>query len=147
MLAVSLCIYKLKYSVILNWVFLTWHERFLQLTSCNNDIFCFLHEWLYLLVGFIYYSLFIDKSRINSKIEEHLELLSEDRLLKVYAYEDIQEELRKLGQMEKKIWVSCGRCVIPAGIYLLKVNHRNTRTRREISSKLTIKTPEWRLYC
>ena len=33
----------------------------------------------------------------------------------------------------------------PAGIYLLKVNNRNTRTRCEICSKLTIKTPERRL--
>ena len=35
----------------------------------------------------------------------------------------------------------------PAGIYLLKVNNRNTRSRCEISSKLTITTPErhqWR---
>ena len=33
----------------------------------------------------------------------------------------------------------------PAGIYLLKVNNRNTRKRCEICSKLTIKTPErWR---
>ena len=38
----------------------------------------------------------------------------------------------------------------PAGIYLLKVNNRNIRTRCEICSKLTIKTPErsfWCLYC
>ena len=33
---------------------------------------------------------------------------------------------------------------IPAGIYLLKVNNRNTRTRCEICSKLTINTPERR---
>ena len=33
-------------------------------------------------------------------------------------------------------------CSIQAGIYLLKVNNRNTRTRCEICSKLTIKTPE-----
>ena len=32
----------------------------------------------------------------------------------------------------------------PASIYLLKVNNRNTRTRCEICSKLTIKTPERR---
>ena len=32
----------------------------------------------------------------------------------------------------------------PAGIYLLKVNNRSTRTRCEICSKLTIKTPERR---
>ena len=30
----------------------------------------------------------------------------------------------------------------PVGIYLLKVNNRNTRTRCEICSKLTIRTPE-----
>ena len=38
----------------------------------------------------------------------------------------------------------------PAGIYLLKVNNRNTRTRCEICSMLTIKTPERRrsrFYC
>ena len=37
--------------------------------------------------------------------------------------------------------------LFPAGIYLLKVNKRNTRTKCEICSKLTIKTPEqcqWR---
>ena len=36
-----------------------------------------------------------------------------------------------------------------AGIYLLKVNNRNTRTRCGICSKLTIKTPErrhWRIF-
>ena len=32
----------------------------------------------------------------------------------------------------------------PAGIYLLKVNNRNTRTRCEICSKLAINTPERR---
>ena len=35
----------------------------------------------------------------------------------------------------------------PAGNYMLKVNNRNTKTRCEICSKLTIKTPEqchWR---
>ena len=39
-----------------------------------------------------------------------------------------------------------GPCQIsnPVGIYLLKVNNRNTRTRCEICSKLTIKTPERR---
>ena len=30
----------------------------------------------------------------------------------------------------------------PAGNYMFKVNNRNTRTRCEICSKLTIKTPE-----
>ena len=38
----------------------------------------------------------------------------------------------------------------PAGSYMFKVNNRNTRTRCEVCSKLTIKTPErrhWCLYC
>ena len=35
----------------------------------------------------------------------------------------------------------------PVGIYLFKVNNRSTRTRCEICSKLTIKTPERELYC
>ena len=37
-------------------------------------------------------------------------------------------------------------CKLPAGIYLLKVNNRNTRTRCEICSKLTIKKPERRIF-
>ena len=131
--------------MLVNLDLLAWHEPLLQFSSRNNDTFCFVYDWLYPF-AFIYnvYSLFIDKSRINSKIEEHLELSSEDCLLKVYAYEDIQEELRRLGQMEKKIWVSYRSCVNPTGSYMFKVNNRNTRTRREICSKLTIKTPEWR---
>ena len=35
-------------------------------------------------------------------------------------------------------------CLFPAGIYMLKVNNRNSRTRCEICLKLTIKTPERR---
>ena len=34
--------------------------------------------------------------------------------------------------------------ILPISIYLLKVNNRNTRTRCEICSKLTIKTPKRR---
>ena len=37
--------------------------------------------------------------------------------------------------------------IISAGIYLLKVNIRNTKTRCEICSKLTTKTQEQRLVC
>ena len=43
----------------------------------------------------------------------------------------------------KIMFFKCKQC-IPAGIYLLKVNNRNTRTRCEICSKLTINTPERR---
>ena len=31
----------------------------------------------------------------------------------------------------------------PAGNYMFKVNNRNTTTRYEVCSKLTVKTPEW----
>ena len=37
-----------------------------------------------------------------------------------------------------------GTAIHPANIYMFKVNNRNTRTRCEIYSKLTIKTPERR---
>ena len=36
---------------------------------------------------------------------------------------------------------------LPAGNYMLKVNNRNTKTRCEISSRLTIKIPERRQWC
>ena len=46
---------------------------------------------------------------------------------------------------DKKDWEKCiddqAWLVVPAGVYLLKVNNRNTRTRREICSELTLKTP------
>ena len=45
-------------------------------------------------------------------------------------------------QSYKNTWIN-----IPAGIYLPKVSNRNTRTRCEICSKFTMKTPEihhWR---
>ena len=137
--------FKHSILMLINLVLLAWHEPFLQFSSYDNKL-CFLYGWLYPF-AFIYnvYSLFIDKSRINSKIEEHLELSSEDCLLKVYAYEDIQEELRRLGQMEKKIWVNHRRCFIPASNYMFEVNNRNSITFYEICSKLTIKTQEWRL--
>ena len=41
-------------------------------------------------------------------------------------------------------WVYSIFGYFPAGIYLLKVNDRNSRTRCEICSKLTIKIPERR---
>ena len=43
----------------------------------------------------------------------------------------------------RKKWLNA---TIPAGIYLLQVNNRNSRTRCEVCSKLTTKTSErhWR---
>ena len=43
---------------------------------------------------------------------------------------------------EQKLWAN-GQ-TYPVAIYLLKVNNRDIRTRYEICSKLTMKTPEWR---
>ena len=45
------------------------------------------------------------------------------------------------GKISQK-WVNEG--TYPTGIYLLKVNNKSTKTRCEICSKLTIKTPERR---
>ena len=48
--------------------------------------------------------------------------------------------LNKLKTSGKSLQVS--QDLLPAGIYLLKANNRNTRTRCEICTELTIKTPE-----
>ena len=46
--------------------------------------------------------------------------------------------------VKKKFWWPGPRFILPANIYLFKVNNKSTRKRCEIFSKLTIKTPEWR---
>ena len=51
---------------------------------------------------------------------------------------------RKGRNVTKKLWFKVFSYQYPAGIYMLKVNNRNTRTRREISSKLTVRIPERR---
>ena len=46
--------------------------------------------------------------------------------------------------------IQCQVTLCPTGNYMVKVNNRSTRTRCEICSKLTIKTPMasfWCLYC
>ena len=48
----------------------------------------------------------------------------------------------KINELCVVVWQNCDAGYGPAGIYLLKVNNRNTRTRCEICSKLTINTPE-----
>ena len=55
----------------------------------------------------------------------------------------------KQGKMRKKLWFlsKARKSQVndnPAGNYMFKVNNRNTRTKCEICSKLTIKTPERR---
>ena len=48
-----------------------------------------------------------------------------------------------LGMLGFWLWVSSLLWLTTAAIYLLKVNNRNTRARREICSKLTVKTHQW----
>ena len=76
-------------------------------------------------------------------------------LIKIYAHTtfwrlllirstDPKYNICPLGQdfLHKTTFQSQHGFSIPASIYLLKVNIRNTRTRCKICSKLTIKTPE-----
>ena len=51
-------------------------------------------------------------------------------------------ESSNLAHVESKICDGEGLRQLPAGIYLLQINNRNTRKRYEICSKLTIKPPE-----
>ena len=45
------------------------------------------------------------------------------------------------------LWLFFNVIMFPAGIYMFKVNNRNTRKRCEICSKLTIKIQEQRHWC
>ena len=58
------------------------------------------------------------------------------RLVHIYYKEILNRKFHILCSAVKK--------TTPAGVYLLKVNNRNTRTRGEICSELTIKIPERR---
>ena len=54
----------------------------------------------------------------------------------------VTERMKKLGNFTVSFSSN-----IPVGVYMFKVNNRNTRKRCEIGSKLTIKAPErghWR---
>ena len=54
------------------------------------------------------------------------------------------EDLKPYWKSESRPHFSRWSTILPVGIYLLRVNNRNTRTSCEICSKLTIKTPERR---
>ena len=53
-------------------------------------------------------------------------------------------KMLEIMEIKMKIWVKLVHYVAqtPADIYLLKVNNRNTRTKCEVGSKLTINTQE-----
>ena len=80
------------------------------------------------------------RNKILRSIGEHIWNLLLENINKILSLQDryVNSNISwKSGQM---VHVNA----FPSGIYLLKVNNRNTRTRCEISSKLTIKTPEQR---
>ena len=62
---------------------------------------------------------------------------------------DILKELRNITPQKLKVnsFLINHFQYNPAGNYMLKVKSRNTRTRCETCSKLTIKIPERHLYC
>ena len=53
-------------------------------------------------------------------------------------------EVSEIGQSRQSVITKCLRINYSAGIYLFKVNNRNTTKSFEIRSELTIKTPEKR---
>ena len=61
-----------------------------------------------------------------------------------YLYNAIQLQILIFFILYGAFLCCCSMMLNPAGIYLLKVNNRNTKTRCEICSKLTINTPERR---
>ena len=65
-------------------------------------------------------------------------------LLLVICMEDNQKPLTNQSETRQGFCLYQPQASIPAGNYMFKFNNRNTRTRCEICSKLTIKTPERR---
>ena len=67
------------------------------------------------------------------------------RYVKTAAYMEFRTLYEKYVNLYHSIVLRLqGIKMLAVGIYLLKVNNRNTRTRCEICSKLTLKTPERR---
>ena len=88
-----------------------------------------------------------------SKKQIKTRLLECEGLILSFPYNAIVKEknyefsqLENISVSRTKCWSACENrsefSFNPAGIYLLKVNNRNTRARCEICSKLTIKKPE-----
>ena len=75
--------------------------------------------------------------------------MQKEKTFSCKSLSDVQISYSDIGKVkyENNELTKCGIwyfLCIPFGIYLLKVNNRNTRTRCERCSKLTIKTPERR---
>ena len=71
--------------------------------------------------------------------QRYEDLKFRNHLKHMFTYLD---DARSSLQQSSSHWTFFSTHSNPAGIYLPKVNNRNTRTRCEICSKLTIETPE-----
>ena len=78
-----------------------------------------------------------------SKIKSFSKIVNSFYLLNIFVKSSIY--LHAIRQVKSKVTkIMLIRISYPIGIYLLKVNNRNTRATCEICSKLAIKTPERR---
>ena len=75
--------------------------------------------------------------------EKHINSILEDLYKEGKIDEKILKELKSIGgQLPRLHELAKVHTNNPVVVFLLKVNKRNTRTRCQICSKLTIKTPE-----
>ena len=101
-------------------------------------------------------------NKLVQKINKNISFYKENRITGNNANLKEQKFIRKIQNFSfDLVFKYVNASITPAGIYLLKVNNRNTRTRCEICSKLTVKIPEqrnkdtrttpmasfWYLYC
>ena len=103
-------------------------------------------KWIFLVVQEVYSSwslIRLEKAQASEKLNWKLRYINLGHLF-LQKYNPFR--YFKLTEPIESRWFS--RLVIssyiPVGIYLLEVNTRNTRTRLEICSKLTIRIPERR---
>ena len=108
-------------------------------------------RWIYVLQeSFFSYFFRLQAPKITMKVVHHY-CLPNEKLFFVNSVATAKNDC----VLYKKLLHPVSKCVkyrhlarrFPAGIYQLRVNNRNTRTRCEICSNLSIKTPErhqWR---
>ena len=103
-------------------------------------------KWIFLVVQEVYSSwslVRLEKAQVSEKLNWKLRYINLGHLF-LQKYNPFR--YFKLTEPIESRWFSglVTSSYIPVGIYLPEVNNRNTRTRLEICSKLTIKTPERR---
>ena len=82
-------------------------------------------------------------TNINLSIKSNSYKLKQ-RIVRIAMKKEISTMKKKVQKRDIRKISSQLKQILPTGIYLFKVNNKNTRTRCEICSKLTIKTPERR---